>query len=127
MLRPRELNHVGLTVTDMDKSLHFYQTLGLELLRASDLADGGRSAVLKVGTQEINVFSGPNFVSVDEENLAGLHHFCLTMETGSIDDLIADLGQAGLSIVRGPVKRRDGTSVFVHDPDGVRVELRVEA
>ena len=127
MLRPRELNHVGLTVTDMDKSLHFYQALGLELLRASDLADGGRSAVLKVGTQEINVFSGPNFVSVDEENLAGPHHFCLTMEAGSIDDLIADLGQAGLSIVRGPVKRRDGTSVFVHDPDGVRVELRIEA
>ena len=127
MLRPRELNHVGLTVTDMDKSLHFYQALGLELLRVSDLADGGRSAVLKIGAQEINVFSGPNFVSVDEENLAGLHHFCLTMDAGSIDDLIADLGQAGLSIVRGPVTRRDGTSVFLHDPDGVRVELRIEA
>jgi catechol 2,3-dioxygenase-like lactoylglutathione lyase family enzyme len=127
MLRPQELNHVGLTVTDMDKSLHFYQALGLELLRVSNLADGGRSAVLKVGAQEINVFSKPDLVSVDEKNLAGLHHFCLTMEAGSIDDLIADLGQAGLSIVRGPVKRQDGTSVFVHDPDGVRVELRIEA
>jgi catechol 2,3-dioxygenase-like lactoylglutathione lyase family enzyme len=126
MLRPQELNHVGLTVTDMDKSLHFYQALGLELLRVSDLADGGRSAVLKVGAQEINVFSKSDLVSVDEENLAGLHHFCLTMEADSIDGLIADLERAGLSIVRGPVKRRDGTSVFVHDPDGVRVELRIE-
>ena len=126
MLRPQELNHVGLTVTDMDKSLHFYQALGLELLRVSDLADGGRSAVLKVGAQEINVFSKPDLVSVVEENLAGLHHFCLTMEAGSIDGLIADLERAGLSIVRGPVKRRDGTSVFVHDLDGVRVELRIE-
>jgi len=36
MLRPKDLDHVGLKVTDMDKTLHFYhQMLGLELLRTS--------------------------------------------------------------------------------------------
>jgi glyoxalase/bleomycin resistance protein/dioxygenase superfamily protein len=67
MLRPKALDHVGLKVTDMEKSLHFYQTLGLELLRTSDPKD------------------------------------------------------------KGPVERRNGTSVFVYDPDGVHVELRVES
>ena len=127
MLRPTELNHVGLTVTDMDKTLHFYQLLGLELLRTSGPnPEGIRSAVLKIGSQEINVFSKAGLVSTEEEDLVGVHHFCLTMQADSIDGLIADLRQAGLSIVRGPVERRDGISVFVSDPDGIRVELRLE-
>ena len=75
MLRPQALNHVDLTVTDMDKTLHFYQALGLELLRTSDLAEGGRSAVLKVGVQEINVFSKPDYEQFlpPRENLFGLY------------------------------------------------------
>jgi catechol 2,3-dioxygenase-like lactoylglutathione lyase family enzyme len=42
MLRPKALDHVGLKVTGMEKSLHFYQTLGLELLR--DIRSEGRGA-----------------------------------------------------------------------------------
>ena len=102
MLEPKGLDHVALKVTDMDRTLHFYQVLGLELLRTSGPnADGGRSAVIKVGGR-------------------------VNMEAASIDDLIADLHQAGVDILRGPVERRDGTSVFVSDPDGVHVELRIE-
>jgi len=127
MLQPKELNHVGLTVTDLDKTLHFYQLLGLTLLRTSGPnADGVRSAVLQVGSQELNVFSKAGLASSDAEDLVGIHHFCLTMDAASIDDVIAGLRQVGLSIVRGPVKRRDGTSLFLSDPDGIRVELRLE-
>jgi catechol 2,3-dioxygenase-like lactoylglutathione lyase family enzyme len=127
MLRPKALDHVALKVSDMDKTLHFYQVLGLELLRTSGPnADGVRSAVIKVGGQEINVFYRPDFISVDKENAVGVEHFCLNMEAASIDDLIADLRHAGVEIFRGPVEFRDGTSVFVSDPDGVHVELRLE-
>ena len=127
MLRPKALDHVGLKVTDMDKTVHFYsQVLGLELLRTSGLnADGGRSAVLKVGGQEINVFSRPAFAPVANDNTVGVDHFCLNMDAASIDDVMADLRKAGVDNFRGPVERRDGTSVFVYDPDGVHVELRV--
>jgi catechol 2,3-dioxygenase-like lactoylglutathione lyase family enzyme len=55
MLRPKALDHVGLIVTDLDRSLRFYKALGLELLRRSERCTGS-SAVLKVGAQEINVF-----------------------------------------------------------------------
>ena len=127
MLRPKALDHVGLKVCDMDKTLHFYQQMfGLELLRTSGPnADGGRSAVIKVGGQEINVFSGPVFVPGANDNFAGIDHFCLNMDVASIDEIIADLRQAGIDTVRGPVERRDGTSVFVYDPDGIHVELRL--
>jgi catechol 2,3-dioxygenase-like lactoylglutathione lyase family enzyme len=126
MLRPTALDHVALKVTDMDKTLHFYQLLGLKLLRTSGPnADGERSAVLRVDRQEINIFSHPDFASVDKENPIGMDHLCLNMDAASIDELIADLRQAGIEIFRGPVERRDGTSVFVYDPDGVHVELRI--
>ena len=126
MLQPKELNHVGLTVADMDKTLQFYQLLGLELLRTSGPnAEGVRSAVLQVGSQEINLFSKAGLHSNDGEDVVGVHHFCLNVHAVSIDDLIADLRQVGLTIVRGPVERRDGTSVFLSDPDGIRVELRL--
>ena len=126
MLRLKALHHVALNVADMDKTLHFYQALGLTLLRTSGPgADGVRSAVLQIGSQELNVFHTSRLVAGDDDHRTGMHHYCLDLDAASMDDLIADLGEAGLRVVRGPVQRRDGTSVFVHDPDGVRVELRI--
>ena len=128
MVQLKALDHVGLKVTDMDKTLDFYQRLGLTLLRTSGPnADGLRSAVIQVGSQELNVFSHPAFVSSGQENPVGIDHFCLTVDAASVDDVIADLRQAGIEIVRGPVERRDGTAFFVHDPDGVRVELQLKS
>jgi catechol 2,3-dioxygenase-like lactoylglutathione lyase family enzyme len=126
MLRPKALDHVGLTVSDMDRSLNFYVGLGLELLRRSEQGpDGASSAVLKVGDQEINVFCRPDFVPIHRDEPHGIDHFCLMMESATIDDLVEALRQAGIDIVSGPVKRRDGTALFVNDPDGARVELQI--
>ena len=127
MLRPKGLDHVGLRVRDMDKTVDFYQRLGLTLLRTSGPdADGLRSAVIQVGSQELNILSGPNSVSPRKENSVGMDHFCLIVDAASVDDVIADLRQAGIDVVRGPLERRDGTALFVHDPDGVRVELQLK-
>ena len=127
MLRPNALDHVGLKVTDMDRTLDFYQRLGLTILRTSGPnTDGLRSAVIQVGRQELNVFSHPDVVSSGKENPAGLDHFRLSVDATSVEDVIADLRQAGIDVVRGPVERRDGTALFVHDPDGVRVELQLK-
>jgi len=125
MLRPKALDHVGLVVTDLDRSLRFYEALGLELLRRKGPnADGVSTAVLRVGDQELNVFSDPSFVAAEKGER--IHHFCLAMETADIAALVAALRQVGIEIAKGPIERRDGTSLFVSDPDGVRVELIVK-
>jgi catechol-2,3-dioxygenase len=128
MLHPKALDHLALKVTDMDKTLHFYQqVLGLELLRTSGPnAEGGRSAVLQAGGQKIDMFSRPDFVSADKDKPVGMDHLCLIMETASVEDLVAHLQQAKVEIFWGPVTRHSSTSVYVYDPDGVHVELRVE-
>ena len=129
MPRPKALDHVGLKVTNMDRSLRFYcEALGLELLRRSERAAAGVAlAVLKVGEQEINMFSDPAFGPArKDDGLSGIEHFCLEIDSATIDDLLAALALAGVAVAKGPVQRRDGTSLFVDDPDGCRVELIVK-
>jgi catechol 2,3-dioxygenase-like lactoylglutathione lyase family enzyme len=126
MLRPKALDHVGLTVTDMDRTLRFYRLLGLEVLRRSVRRGGVTSAVLRVGSQEINVFSHPDMNPADEEHRQRIDHFCLEMDGTSIDELVRELTQAGVKIAQGPVARRAGTALFVQDPDGIRVELTIQ-
>jgi len=85
-----------------------------------------RAHPLQPRGQELNVFSHPAVVPSALGSSVGMDHFCFMVDASSIDDIIVDLRQAGIDIVKGPEKRRDGTAVFVHDPDGVRVELQIK-
>ena len=122
MLRLKMLDHVGIRVTDLDRSLRFYvEGLGLELLRRREGA-----AVVRVGDQEINMFCAPERVVAASNEPHRIDHFCLTVDYADASDLIAALGDSGIEIARGPIERRDGVAVFVSDPDGVRVELQIK-
>ena len=124
MLTLKAIDHVGLKVRDMDRTLQFYQRLGLTLLRTSGPnAEGRRGAVVQVGSQEINIFSHPEYVAPARGNHTGVDHFCFVVEAASIDELVANLREGGFDTGKGPEQRRDGTSVYIQDPDGVRIEL----
>jgi catechol 2,3-dioxygenase-like lactoylglutathione lyase family enzyme len=128
MLRPKALDHVALKVTDMAQSLKFYQQgLGFELRRQSGPnASGSSSAVLQAGGQALDLFSRPDFVAADKDKPIGMDHLCLLMDATSIEDVIEQLQQAKIDIFWGPVERHGSTSVYVYDPDGIHIELRVE-
>jgi catechol 2,3-dioxygenase-like lactoylglutathione lyase family enzyme len=127
MPRLKAIDHVGLKVHDLDRTLDFYTRLGFIVLRTKGpAADGERSAVIQVGSQELNVFSHPAFAPATDDNRVGMDHFCLEVEAASIEDVVGALRAAGIDITAGPTRRRDGSSVFVHDPDGVRVELQLK-
>ena len=123
----KALDHAGLKVKDLDRSLHFYQRLGLKVLRTKGPnADGLRSAVIQVGDQELNVSCRPEYVSRGKDDAVGIDHFCLEIEAASIDEVVADLRKAGIEIVSGPLERRDSTAFILHDPDGITVELQLK-
>ncbi len=127
-LKPKALDHIGLKVTDMDKSLRFYhEVLGLDLIRASGPNENGnRSAAVRAGGQTLDLFYRSDFVPADRENPVGMDHVCLTVEAPSVEDLMAYLREAGVEIFWAPVVRDRSTSVYVYDPDGIHVELRME-
>jgi len=127
MLRVTGLDHIGLKVTDLDKSLHFYHDiLGLEVLHTSGPHDnGGRSATLGAGDQKLDVFYRPDFVSADRDKPVGMDHLCLTLDGNSMEDTLEMLRQHDVEVMWGPVTRGGTTSVYVFDPDGIHVELRL--
>jgi catechol 2,3-dioxygenase-like lactoylglutathione lyase family enzyme len=127
MLHITALDHIGLKVTDMDKSLHFYRdVLGLEVLHMSGPhANGGRSATLQAGSEKIDVFYRPDFVAADKDKPVGMDHLCLTVGSDSVDGILDYLRERGVEIMWGPVTRGTSTSVYVFDPDGIHVELRL--
>jgi catechol 2,3-dioxygenase-like lactoylglutathione lyase family enzyme len=111
--------------TDFEKSLDFYRRLGFSVVRSRE-DPGVRIAVLQVGSQELNLFSKPGVPSASGEQVAGMDHFCVLIQAESPDEVVAELKERGIDLVRGPIKRRDGIAFFVHDPDGVHVELQLK-
>jgi len=121
------LDHIGLKVTDLDRSLRFYHdVLGLEILHTSGPHEnGGRSATLRAGAEKLDVFYRPDFVSADRDKPVGMDHLCLTLDGESMEHVLDVLQQHQVEIMWGPVTRHGTTSVYVFDPDGIHVELRL--
>jgi lactoylglutathione lyase len=122
VLRLKALDHVGLIVTDLERSIQFYEALGVELVRRPRRPGG--ATVMRFGNAEINMFTNPD--AADRGEQQRVDHLCLEMDAATIEEVVAALGDAGIAVASGPVPRSDGTALFVHDPDGARIELLVK-
>jgi catechol 2,3-dioxygenase-like lactoylglutathione lyase family enzyme len=126
-LQPKALDHIGLKVTDIEASVRFYHdVLGMELVRAPKTnPHGGSSAVVRAGGQSFDLFYRQDFVPADKDKPVGMDHVCLTVGPTPVEGLIQYLKDAGVEVFWAPVERDESTSVYVYDPDGIHVELRV--
>lgn len=119
--------HIGLNVTELERSLGFYaDVLGFELL-AEGKEDGRRYALLGQGGRLVLTL-WQQAGSAYDAGRAGLHH--LAFEAESIDRVRAAetaLKERGTSFAyEGVVAHREGASsggIFFHDPDGTRLEI----
>ena len=130
----RSWNHMTLTVTDIGRSLEFYQGLfGMTIA-----ARQARTLILRIG-------NGPQFLALgggrpDAE--PRISHFCLTVDDFDDDRLVGILGEHGVAPTGQPgqnaarrvrVRMRgvefggapEGTpELYLGDPDGVVVQLQ---
>ncbi|MFJ5259454.1 VOC family protein [Streptomyces sp. NPDC088387] len=120
---------VGLSVTDLDRSLPFYaQVFGFETL-AEGKDESRRWAFLGRGDEIVVTLwqqSGGGFAT----GTAGLHH--LSFQVDSLDEIAAVqslLRELGTEFVHeGVVAHGEGAGsggIFFNDPDGIRLELFV--
>ncbi|MEU6987576.1 VOC family protein [Streptomyces sp. NPDC046324] len=120
-------NHIGLNVTDLERSLDFYgNVLGFEVL-GEGKEDGRRYAFLGQGGKLV-VTLWQQAEGAYDSGRAGLHH--LAFEAESIDRVKAAeaaLKERGTAFAyEGVVPHSEGGSsggIFFHDPDGTRLEI----
>lgn len=117
-MRVTELNHVAITVADVDRSIDFYvRILGLEKLPRPAFDFPG--AWFRLGkSQELHLI-GPR----EEKAYVGSrgNHFALMVD--DIDAWDAQLTREAAQFVPKKVRPDGAYQIFVEDPDGHFIEL----
>ncbi|MDH5887909.1 VOC family protein [Vibrio splendidus] len=117
------LDHLVLTVTDLQVTVDFYQrVLGMKLIEFGE----GRLA-LSFGTQKINLhLRGSEFEPKARRVQVGSADLCFITNT-SIAEVAEHIQAQGVVIEEGPVQRTGATgkivSVYIRDPDGNLIEV----
>ena len=119
-----ELIHTCYRVTDPERSIAFYEALGLEKRRELPIRDEAINYFLGVPGQEVPELELTYNFGVDSYELGtGYGHIALTVE--DLDGALERLAEQGIEPERPPYQVREGGSriCFVRDPDSYRVEL----
>lgn len=122
-MRVNRLDHLVLTVRDLDATVDFYQrVLGMRAVTFK----GGRRA-LTFGTSKINLHqAGHEFEPKAAHPAPGTADLCFVVDD-PIDQVRAELRAHGIEIEEGPVERTGATgpilSVYLRDPDQNLIEL----
>jgi len=123
------IDHVVLTVADMDRTIEFYtRVLGMRL----EVFGQGRKA-LRFGDQKFNLQDGKSKVdimAVAKTPTPGSADLCL-LAAVPLDEVIAQLKKQNVPVETGPVMRTGARfpirSVYIRDPDGNLIEISERA
>jgi lactoylglutathione lyase len=119
-----DLIHTCYRVTDPDRSIAFYEALGLEKRRELPIRDEAVNYFLGVPGNDVPELELTHNFGVDSYELGtGYGHIALTVN--DLDTTLEELAGQGIEPERPPYQVREGGSriCFVRDPDGYRVEL----
>lgn len=123
MIKIDRIDHVVLTVFDVERTIDFYsRVLGMEPVTFA----GGRRG-LAFGRQKLNLHqAGREFEPKALRPAPGAMDFCLIAET-PLAEVMERLESQGVAIIQGPVDKTGATgpikSVYFRDPDGNLVEV----
>jgi lactoylglutathione lyase len=119
-----ELIHTCYRITEPERSVAFYEALGLEKRREQPIREEAVNYFLGVPGQDSPELELTYNFGVDSYELGtGYGHVALTVE--DLDGTLERLAAQGIEPEREPYTVREGGSrlCFVRDPDGYRIEL----
>jgi lactoylglutathione lyase len=119
---PIKYLHTMVRVKDLEKSMAFYELLGLKETRRSE-NEGGRFTLIFMappGQEECPVELTYNWDGDDGLPSDSRHFGHLAYSVDNIYETCQQLMDAGVTINRPP---RDGRMAFVRSPDNVSIEL----
>ena len=119
------LLHTCYRITDVDRSVAFYEALGFEEIRRMPIREEAINVFMNLPDDgdEPRLELTYNF-GVDSYDIgSGYGHIAITAE--DLDATLARLAEQGIEPEKPPYSVREGGSLicFVRDPDGYRIEL----
>ncbi len=122
-IRVSALDHLVLTVRDLDATRGFYETV---LGMTAEEFQPGRWALM-FGRQKLNLHIAGQVIDPNVRHATpGSADLCLLTET-PMDDVLAHLAACGIDVIEGPVRRTGATgpleSVYIYDPDENLLEI----
>lgn len=123
------MDHLVLTVANIDDTCAFYETiLGMET-EAFTPADGSQRWALKFGNQKINLHQqGQEFDPKAQMPTSGSADLCFLTES-PLEVWQEHFEENSVAIIEGPVARTGAsgpiTSLYIRDPNGNLVEVSI--
>ena len=118
-------HHLGIIVSDLERSKAFYRTLGFEQV-SERVGEDKTLSFLRLGTLQLELFWYREPVPAAEvpERVLGFRH--LALETRDIDVAFAELRVAGVLPEDAVIREipPDWRLLFFNDPDGVEIEIK---
>ena len=129
MFAYKGVDHIALVTKRLAAMRSFYTDgLGLTLEQESKAKAGYNIVTLRAGESLIDLFEASPTNPAPAPNLSE-SHVCLSATGSSIYDVIATLKRKGLDPTQAEVNNGSmgkGLSTFVRDPDGNKVEIKVD-
>ena len=119
----KNIDHLVLTVRDIDASCAFYTTI----LGMQEVSFGQGRRAVTFGDQKINFHQvGKELEPKALRPTPGSGDLCFTTDK-SMPEIIAHIQSCGIEIIEGPVERigakRLMTSLYIRDPDQNLIEI----
>ena len=112
------LEHVAILCKDLKASIHFYEKLF-----------GGKATEIRKGSAGygfcfVNIDGGASVQLMESSGKVGVHHYGFV--ANDVERVAQDFRQKGATIAR---ENRDAggtlTTIFLEDPNGLEIEVRV--
>jgi catechol 2,3-dioxygenase-like lactoylglutathione lyase family enzyme len=123
MLKVDHLDHLVLTVADIEETCKFYeQVMGMKIVTFGE----GRKA-MRFGDQKINIHeAGNEYEPKANSTTPGSADLCFITNT-PIKEVLVHLQEVQVPVIDGPVERTGAVgpilSVYFHDPDKNLIEV----
>jgi lactoylglutathione lyase len=119
-----ELIHTCYRITDIDRSVSFYEKLGFEEKRRMPIGDDATNVFMGLPNDGARLELTYNHGQDEPYDLGtGYGHIALAVD--DLDGVLSELQGDGIEPEKPPYTVREGGSrlCFVRDPDGYRIEL----
>jgi catechol 2,3-dioxygenase-like lactoylglutathione lyase family enzyme len=117
MIVIESIDHIGLTVSNLEASIDFYRDL-FDFEVVEKLASVGQ-AFLRVGEVIIGLYESEGYKNQEGTK----NHLSFFIDEEDFEDAVDELKENNIKIVFGPENLRNGQSVVFLDPDGNQIEL----